>query len=78
MTLSVAQVQGTLRLQHIVITDIPLEQVVPTTGPVAFNEAGLRQLRNLESPITIQGISLALCNKSAHTIAVSLRSVHPC
>lgn len=78
MNLSVAQVQETLRLQHIVITDVPLEQVVPTTGPVAFDEAGLRQLRNLESPIIFQGIFLAICNKSAHTTAVSFRSVHPC
>jgi hypothetical protein len=53
--LSVKEVQDVLRVQHIVITHFPLETVGPTHGPVAFDEAGLRHLRNLESPIKFHG-----------------------
>jgi len=58
--LSVPQVQAILRSQHIVINNFPQEQVVPTRGPIAFDEAGLRHLRNLESPIKFQGKSPCL------------------
>ena len=53
--LSVAEVQTILRLQHIVITDIPTEQ---DDMPVQFDEAGLQELTNLDSKIHIQGESL--------------------
>ena len=56
--MSVKEVQDVLRVQHIVITDFPLELVGPTHGPVAFDEAGLHHLRNLESPIKFQGTLL--------------------
>jgi hypothetical protein len=53
--LSVKEVQTMLRDRHIVITDFPVEEIIPTDGPVAFDEAGLQVLRNLEAPIKFQG-----------------------
>lgn len=54
--LSVADVQDILKVKHIVVTDMPLRQVVSSKGPIAFDEAGIRRLRNLDFPIEIQGM----------------------
>jgi hypothetical protein len=50
--MSVSEVQKKLRLRHLVITDMPVEQV---DVPVEFDEAGLQELTNLDSKIHIQG-----------------------
>ena len=51
---SVGEIQSLLRDYHLVITDFPTNQVVPTDR-VNFNEAGLQLLTNLEAPIEFQG-----------------------
>jgi alpha-D-ribose 1-methylphosphonate 5-phosphate C-P lyase len=52
--MSVKMVQDVLRNQHIVITDYPIELIVPT-DTVEFDEAGLQLLKNLEAHIQFQG-----------------------
>jgi hypothetical protein len=47
--LSVSEVQAKLRLRHLVITGMPMEQVIE------FDEAGLQELTHLDSKIPIQG-----------------------
>ena len=53
--MSVGMVQKILADQHIVVKDVPPEELGLKDGPIAFDEAGLRLLRNLESPIKFQG-----------------------
>ena len=53
----VVAIQSILRFRHIVITGFPTELVVPTDQEVAFDEAGLQLLTNLEAPIEFQGRS---------------------
>lgn len=48
-------VQAVLRHQHILITDFPTELIVPSDQPVAFDEAGLQLLTNIENTIEFQG-----------------------
>jgi hypothetical protein len=54
-SLSVRGVQSLLRTHHLLITDIPIEQVVPVDQPVSFDAAGLQLLKNLEAQIPFQG-----------------------
>lgn len=52
--MSTKAVQDVLRNQHMVITEFPIELVVPTDD-VKFDEAGLQLLKNLEANIVFQG-----------------------
>ena len=52
---SVKAVQALLRHQHLLITDIPIEQVVQVDQPIQFDAAGLQLLKNLQAPIPFQG-----------------------
>ena len=52
--MSAKMVQDVLRNQHIVITEYPIELIVPT-DTVKFDEAGLQLLKNLEAHIQFQG-----------------------
>jgi hypothetical protein len=44
-----------LRRQHLLITHIPIEQVVQVDQPIWFDAAGLQLLKNLQAPIPFQG-----------------------
>ena len=52
--LTAKAVQGVLQNHHILITEYPIELVVPTDD-VQFNEAELQLLKNLETNIPFQG-----------------------
>jgi hypothetical protein len=52
--LTAKAVQGVLRNHHILITEYPIELVVPADD-VQFDEAGLQLLKNLETNIPFQG-----------------------
>ncbi len=47
-------VQDVLYNQHIVITEYPIELIVPT-DTIKFDETGLQLLKNLEEHIKFQG-----------------------
>jgi hypothetical protein len=78
--MSTKAVQDVLRKQHIVITEFPIELVVPTDD-VVFDEAGLQLLKNLEANIVFQGKVQGKIVTTDHdrlTLSDSRRPVDPC
>ena len=53
--MSVKVVQTLLRWKHLLIMDVPIEQVVQVDQPIQFDTAGLQLLKNLQAPILFQG-----------------------
>jgi hypothetical protein len=62
-------VQNVTRDQHIVITEYPIELIVPT-DTVKFDEAGLQLLKNLEVPIDLT--LLAMLQKHWQSFSVHI------